>query len=134
MIGMKTVLFQKNKKIRFPTENKHLIIENKYFSNAERHLGNAERILALQNWHFWNVNQHLIIENQYFSNPVFKGTWISWFLTEQTFQSCFKKTQIFNFIVKWTKIGQKYTVRRLLPDLKAPAINCQGGLGVRPLL
>jgi hypothetical protein len=72
----------------------HLIIENQYYSNAERHLGNAERILALQNWHISNANQHLIIENQqYFSNAVFlsldtKGTWISWFLTEQTFQSC----------------------------------------------
>jgi hypothetical protein len=63
-------------------------------------LGNAKRILALQNWHFSNANQHLVIENQhliieneYFINAVFlsldtKGTWISWFLTEQTFQSC----------------------------------------------
>jgi trehalose utilization protein len=69
-------------------------------SNAERHLGNAERILALQNWHISNANQHLIIENQHliienqhFSNAVFKVTWISWFLTEQTFQSCFRWRQ-----------------------------------------
>jgi hypothetical protein len=98
----------------FSNANQHLNIYNQYFSNVERHLGNADRILALQNLHFSNANQHLIIENLYFSNAerhlgnadrilalnwhfryenqhlimTLKGTWVSWFLTEQTFQSC----------------------------------------------
>jgi hypothetical protein len=81
-----------------------LKISSLIFSNAEQHLGNADRILALQIWHFSNAthnfiieNQHLIIENKHLiiENQHLiienQGTWISWFLTEQTFQSCFEK-------------------------------------------